>query len=141
MAVLRVLIVFIGLATAALAQGTGISISPTSVDSSQPVEVTADSLTVEQSTNSAVFTGNAKVVQGDLVLSANSIMVRYNQEQSAIDLVEASDNLLDWTPSGEVLEDSDMQLHVRDMLSVSEAPRRFMRLRVERSMEPEEGGQ
>ena len=103
MAVLRVLIVFIGLATAALAQGTGISISPTSVDSSQPVEVTADSLTVEQSTNSAVFTGNAKVVQGDLVLSANSIMVRYNQEQSAIDLVEASDNVV-FTNGAEVAE-------------------------------------
>lgn len=100
---LRVFVVFLGLATMAVAQGTGISISKTEVDRSQPVEVTADNLTVEQSTNSAVFTGNAKVVQGALVLSANSIMVRYNQEQSAIELVEAIDNVV-FTNGAEVAE-------------------------------------
>ncbi|MBC6443230.1 MAG: LptA/OstA family protein [Rhodobacteraceae bacterium] len=85
-------LVFLG--STAFAQGTSISISPTPRDNSLPVEVTADNLTVEQTTNSAVFTGNAKVVQGALVLSANSIMVRYNNEQSAIDLVEATTNVI-----------------------------------------------
>lgn len=99
----RFLIVAIFAAGAAVAQGTGISISPTSVDASQPVEVTADNLTVEQATNTAVFTGNAKVVQGQLILSANSIMVRYNEQQSGIDLVEATTNVV-FTNGAEVAE-------------------------------------
>ncbi|MEM7440168.1 MAG: lipopolysaccharide transport periplasmic protein LptA [Pseudomonadota bacterium] len=99
----RLILSFIFLAGAAFAQGTGISISPTPVDSSLPVEVTADNLTVEQTTNSAVFTGNAKVVQGTLILSANSIMVHYNEGQSAIDLVEATSNVI-FTNGAEVAE-------------------------------------
>ncbi|MEM6620001.1 MAG: lipopolysaccharide transport periplasmic protein LptA [Pseudomonadota bacterium] len=89
--------------TALAAQGTGISISPTPVDASQPVQVTADNLTVEQATNTAIFTGNAKVVQGALVLSANSIEVRYNQGQSAIEEVEATANVM-FTNGAEVAE-------------------------------------
>ena len=99
----RLIISFVLLAGAAFAQGTGISITPTPVDNSLPVEVTADNLTVEQTTNSAVFTGNAKVVQGTLILSANSIMVHYNDAQSAIDLVEATTNVV-FTNGAEVAE-------------------------------------
>lgn len=100
---LRILFAALMLGSAALAQGTGISISPTSVDSSQPVEVTADNLTVEQTSNSAVFTGNARVVQGDLILSAERILVRYNQEQSAIEIVEATTGVV-FTNGQEVAE-------------------------------------
>lgn len=92
-----------GLASAVIAQGTGISISPTTVDGTEPVEVTADNLTVEQSSNTAVFTGNAKVVQGELVLSANSILVRYNAQQSAIEQVEATTDVM-FTNGTEVAE-------------------------------------
>lgn len=103
MTVLRVFGVLLMLAQGALAQGTGISISPTAVDGSQPVEVTADSLTVEQASNMAIFTGNAKAVQGELVLSADSIKVIYNAEQSAIETVEATTNVL-FTNGAEVAE-------------------------------------
>ena len=100
---LRTFFVWLCLSVVAAAQGTGISISPTEVESDQPVEVTADNLTVEQATNTAIFTGNAKVVQGALVLSAQTIKVRYNGEQSAIEQVEASTDVI-FTNGAEVAE-------------------------------------
>ena len=72
---------------------TGIALSPVATDSNEPVEVTAENLTVEQETNTAVFTGNARVVQGQLIFSAQKILVRYNAEQSGIETVEASTNV------------------------------------------------
>lgn len=85
------------------AQGTGISLSPIEINGSQPVEVTADNLSVEQNSNSATFEGNARVVQGDLILAANKITVRYNTEQSAIDRVEATTNVM-FTNGSEIAE-------------------------------------
>ena len=49
-------------------------------DSSQPVEVTADSLSVNQTTGNAVFEGNVIVVQGDLRMAAGRIEVIYSTE-------------------------------------------------------------
>jgi len=46
-------------------------------DASQPVEVTADSLTVDQTNGNAVFEGNVVVVQGDLRMAAARIEVVY----------------------------------------------------------------
>ena len=86
-----------------LAQGTGISLSPIEIDGSQPIEVTADNLTVEQDSNSAVFEGNARVVQGDLILAANKILVRYNAEQTGIERVEATSNVM-FTNGTEIAE-------------------------------------
>ena len=90
-------------ATSSLAQGTGISLSPVKIDASQAVEVTADNLTVEQDSNSATFSGNARVVQGELILAANKIQVRYNAEQSAIERVIATSNVM-FTNGAEVAE-------------------------------------
>jgi lipopolysaccharide export system protein LptA len=86
-----------------LAQGTGIALSPIEIDGSEPVEVTADNLTVEQDSNTATFEGNARVVQGELILAANKIKVRYNAEQSAIESVTATDNVM-FTNGAEVAE-------------------------------------
>ncbi len=47
-------------------------------DASQPVEVTADSLTVDQTNGNAVFEGNVIVVQGDLRMAAARIEVVYS---------------------------------------------------------------
>ena len=76
------------------AQNTGIALSPIEIDGSESVEVTADNLTVEQNTNSATFEGDAKVVQGELILSAKKITVQYNAEQSAIESVTATTNVM-----------------------------------------------
>lgn len=93
--ILRNIVLIAALAAGpAFAQGTGIALSPIEVDGSQPVEVTADNLTVEQNSNSATFEGNARVVQGDLILAANKIQVRYNDTQSAIESVIATSNVM-----------------------------------------------
>jgi lipopolysaccharide export system protein LptA len=90
-------------ASPVLAQGTGIALSPIEIDSGAPVEVTADNLTVEQNSNSATFEGNARVVQGELILAAKTIMVRYNTEQSAIESVTATTNVM-FTNGSEIAE-------------------------------------
>ena len=46
-------------------------------DANQPIEVTSDGLTVDQTTGEAVFTGNVIVVQGDLRMAAGSVRVVY----------------------------------------------------------------
>ena len=46
-------------------------------DERQPVEVTADGLTVDQTTGEAVFTGNVIVVQGDLRMAAGAVRIVY----------------------------------------------------------------
>ncbi|MCV6592018.1 MAG: LptA/OstA family protein [Silicimonas sp.] len=64
----------------ALAQGAAIALGTGAFDKTQPVEVTADQLSVNQGDGSAVFDGNVLVVQGDLRLSAAKVTVEYAQE-------------------------------------------------------------
>lgn len=49
-------------------------------DTSQPIEITADNLEVEQERQIATFTGNVDAVQGELVLKADKLVVHYRQE-------------------------------------------------------------
>lgn len=49
-------------------------------DERQPVEVTADGLTVDQATGEAVFTGNVIVVQGDLRMAAGAVRIVYGTD-------------------------------------------------------------
>lgn len=51
-----------------------------SYDERQPVEVTADGLTVDQTTGEAVFTGNVIVVQGDLRMAAGVVRIVYSTD-------------------------------------------------------------
>lgn len=46
-------------------------------DSSLPVEVESDSLQVDQGTGEAIFTGNVKVVQGDMTITSDRARVEY----------------------------------------------------------------
>lgn len=46
-------------------------------DASQPVEVTSDSLSIDQASGNAVFVGNVIVLQGDLRMAAAEVEVRY----------------------------------------------------------------
>ncbi|MDJ1016026.1 MAG: LptA/OstA family protein [Paracoccaceae bacterium] len=61
----------------AWAQGANVALGTAAFDSGQPVEVTADSLSVDQETGRAVFDGNVLVVQGEVRLSAGQIVVEY----------------------------------------------------------------
>lgn len=46
-------------------------------DASQPIEVTSDSLRVDQTNGNAVFTGNVVIIQGDLRMAAGEVSVTY----------------------------------------------------------------
>lgn len=87
----------------AVAQGASIALTPGNFDNSLPVEVTADMLNVAQAENTAEFLGNAKAIQGDLRLAADKVVVKYNPEQSAIETVTATGNVV-FTNGTEVAE-------------------------------------
>ncbi|MFO1142364.1 MAG: LptA/OstA family protein [Amaricoccus sp.] len=67
----------------ALAQGTQVPFGGLHHDASQPVEITADRLDVDQAAGSAVFTGTVNVGQGTLRLAADRVDVFYDQTPSA----------------------------------------------------------
>jgi len=67
----------LSLPTLALAQGALVDLGSGAFDSGQPVEVSADSLSVDQSTGQAVFDGNVLVVQGDVRISAARVEIVY----------------------------------------------------------------
>ena len=88
-----ILILTILMPLAAFAQGAGVSLGGFAYDSSQPVEITADSLDVDQSSGTATFQGNVVIGQSEMRLSAQSVVVEYSDNaegQSAIDRLLAS---------------------------------------------------
>ncbi len=76
----------------------------TAHDSSLPIEVTADRLTVEQNNQIATFAGNVEAVQGELVLRADEVRVAYafGEQQTTpaqvIRRIEAEGNVVITTP-------------------------------------------
>lgn len=48
-------------------------------DRNAPIDITSDSLAVDQQTGKATFTGNVLVVQGDLRMKAPLVVVTYDQ--------------------------------------------------------------
>lgn len=90
---LRILLVplFLAVQTAPLiAQGTSVAFGTIRQDTDQPVEVTADNLAVDQSTGTAVFTGNVLIGQGEMRLSAARVQVVYRPENKGIARLEAT---------------------------------------------------
>lgn len=74
--------VFVALTLAAtpatvLAQGTQITFGGLKHDASQAVEVSSDSLSINQADGSAIFTGNVVIGQGTMRLSASRVVVEY----------------------------------------------------------------
>lgn len=65
------------LSGAATAQ-VNIGFGGTPHDSSQSVEVTSDSLSIDQTTGQATFIGNVIVVQGDMRMAADQVQVIYS---------------------------------------------------------------
>lgn len=57
-------------------------------DASAPIEVTADSLTVNQESGTAVFSGNVIILQGDLRMAAGEVTVYYTDTDGAQDVRE-----------------------------------------------------
>jgi len=81
-------------AALAQAQGTAVPFGGFEADPTLPVEITADTLDVDQSTGAAEFKGNVLVGQGEMRLSAQRVLVIYNEEESAIERLEATGEVL-----------------------------------------------
>lgn len=72
-----VAVVVVALPGLALAQGAQVPFGGLSHDASQPVEITAERLDLDQAAGSAVFSGAVKVGQGTLRLAADRVVVFY----------------------------------------------------------------
>ncbi len=66
----------------------------TKADPSLPVEVTSETLNVNQENGSAEFLGNVIVIQGEMRLTAERVLVIYNNERSAIERLEATEDVV-----------------------------------------------
>ncbi|MGR3290460.1 MAG: LptA/OstA family protein [Paracoccaceae bacterium] len=65
-------------ASVAIAQGTQVPFGGLQHDTSLPVEISADQLSINQSDGTAVFSGNVLIGQGSLRLSAGTVLVEYS---------------------------------------------------------------
>jgi lipopolysaccharide export system protein LptA len=90
--ILRALMTALLLASPApiLAQGTNVTFGTIQQDTTLPVEVTADNLSVDQSSGTAVFTGNVLIGQGDMRLSAARVLVTYRSQNAGIAKLQAT---------------------------------------------------
>ena len=73
-----------------MAQGSGVAFGTIRQDTGLPVEVTADNLSVDQTTGTAVFTGNVLIGQGEMRLSAERVLVVYRADTEGIERLEAT---------------------------------------------------
>ncbi|NUH67041.1 lipopolysaccharide transport periplasmic protein LptA [Sulfitobacter sp. S0837] len=63
-------------------------------DTGLPVEVTADNLSVDNATGTAVFEGNVLISQGEMKLSAAQVKVVYRADAEGIAQLEATGGVL-----------------------------------------------
>ncbi|WP_417278641.1 lipopolysaccharide transport periplasmic protein LptA [Celeribacter sp.] len=84
------LIFTLGLSQPAHAQGTQIAFGGLKHDSSLPIEVTSDQLSVDQGTGKALFSGNVVIGQGPMRLTAQTVEVIYASEGGKIARLLAS---------------------------------------------------
>ena len=74
-----------------VAQAQQVAFAGLKTDITAAVEVTADTLSVNQTAGNALFTGNVLIVQGPMRLQAQSVQVEYgNAERSRISRLVAS---------------------------------------------------
>jgi lipopolysaccharide export system protein LptA len=77
-------------AALAAAQDAKIAFGDLAQDTSLPVEVAADSFSVNNADGTAIFSGNVLVKQGEMSLSAAEVRVDYSPDQTAIARLLAS---------------------------------------------------
>lgn len=80
---------YLSVATAVVAQ-TNINLGGVSADPTAPVEISADALTVDQDTGTAIFEGEVLIGQGALRLSAQRVEVVYGETTGQIARLSAS---------------------------------------------------
>jgi lipopolysaccharide export system protein LptA len=77
------------IAAGAWAQDTNVAFAGLKTDITQPVQVDADQLSVNQETGQATFSGNVVVVQGDMRLQAGEVTIQYSVDQRSIQTLHA----------------------------------------------------
>ena len=107
------------LSTKVFAQNASLSLSGANHDINLPVEITANNLSINQSSNSAIFEGTAYVGQGSLRLSADKIVVNYNQDTGKVTSVEATGKVI--FTNGEDIAEAESAIYKIDsgLLSMS----------------------
>lgn len=63
-------------------------------DTSAPIEMSADSLTIDQDTGAAVFDGNVEITQGGMSLTAGFVRVLYSDDTGELITLSASQGVL-----------------------------------------------
>lgn len=91
------LLLALALPGAALAQQ--VALGPLAADPTAPVEVESESLSIDQATGAAVFSGGVTVGQGDLRLSAATVEVRYDEAGGRIARMLATGGVTLATPT------------------------------------------
>lgn len=81
------------LAQAVHAQEARIAFGALEQDTSLPVEVTADQLSVNNADGAATFSGNVVVTQGKMSLAAGQVLVKYGTDGKSIDQLIATDKV------------------------------------------------
>ncbi|MEX3316070.1 LptA/OstA family protein [Sulfitobacter sp. PS-8MA] len=76
------------------AQSANVAFGAITQDTSLPVEVTADNLSVDNATGTAVFEGNVLISQGEMKLSAARVKVVYRADEAGIAQLEATGGVL-----------------------------------------------
>lgn len=87
-------VLFSAVALSASAQGANLAFGTVKADPTLPVEVTADTLDVDQQDGSAEFRGNVVVGQGEMRLSAQRVLIVYNESTAGIQRMEATGDVL-----------------------------------------------
>ncbi len=85
---------FVPFALAQQADTAAITFGGLKGDPKAPVTVTSESLTVDETARTAVFTGNVVVVQGEMRLSAAEVRVEYEAEADRIARLWATGGVL-----------------------------------------------
>lgn len=80
----------LALAPFAFAQGTNVAFGGFRQDTSQPIEVSANALSIDQATGSARYEGDVVIGQGEMRLAAPLVVIVYDDASSQIDRMEAS---------------------------------------------------
>ncbi|MBI1417103.1 MAG: lipopolysaccharide transport periplasmic protein LptA [Limimaricola sp.] len=89
----------LGIAAPAVAQTSTIKLGTLNADPTAPVQITADTLSVDQSSRTAVFDKNVRIDQGDLHISAGRVQATYAEETGQIAHLVASGGVTFATPT------------------------------------------
>lgn len=92
------------------------------LQSSAPINITADKLIVDQEKYTATFTGNVEALQQDVTLKAAKMVVHYlkgNQENNNISRIEVFENVVLLRPSEVVKGDKGVYDVLKDTLVIT----------------------